>query len=744
MADAKTCPTCGAPLAADAPGGACPKCLLAAGFATGSGGVPGAAARVPTPEELAPHFPGLLIERVLGRGGMGVVYKARHKALDRDVALKVLPAAVADDPAFAERFQREARALAKLQHPNIVLVHDFGQTDGLYWLVMEYVDGTNIRQAMKAGAVGPKEALAIVPQICDALQYAHEHGVVHRDIKPENVLLDRTGRVKVADFGLAKLMQQDVADLSLTGAGQVMGTPHYMAPEQWERPKDVDHRADIYSLGVVFYEMLTGELPVGRFAAPSKRSDVDARIDEIVLKTLEREREARYQRADEVKTAVGRATSADAPPPPQAPEPAAKVHGRWHWDSAEEKARGGRLSRMAVLGALGVPLAILAWAMFYFGAPLDPLRAERAGLIAGLMFLVTWILSIAAWARIHHQRGVLRGTIWAVIGTFLPLVACCAGGPFVLFVSTSVKPPEAPAPQPDGRTSLLSPIDTREQLKDLWEALQREHPNVSSSANFTDAERFYDRASWARIGALAPSERDERTRSGEIGLPLAAAEFLGEPLLDFHGMSIAVDEEMRTATLTVTSDRRVLTATAQHAERGWRFTDDPVQARDVAPRGAAGRRFALSSKLPEVVGATETPRIEALWNRLTADLARRDPSALRAFYLPSDAAALGAMSRDELTAALRGDRSQGGQLGLPYFASLDERVRRLAGFRLSEASVVDVVGGDDGARIVRVSAWAESATSRLHFHLRGRIIGVRGGPAIDWYFEKGHVNRLPR
>src|SRR6185503_9193185 len=167
-------------------------------------------------------------------------------------------------------------------------IHDFGQTDGLFWLVMEYVDGTNIRQAMRAGQIEPKEALAIVPQICDALQYAHEHGVVHRDIKPENVMLDKSGRVKVADFGLAKLMEHGPADASLTVAGQVMGTPHYMAPEQWEKPTTVDHRADIYSLGVVFYEMLTGELPLGRFEPPSHRVAMDVRFDEIVLRTLEK------------------------------------------------------------------------------------------------------------------------------------------------------------------------------------------------------------------------------------------------------------------------------------------------------------------------------------------------------------------------------------------------------------------------------------------------------------------------
>src|SRR5262249_59577066 len=137
--------------------------------------------------------------------------------------------------------------------------------------------------------------------IWEAIQYADEQGVVHRDIKPENILLDRRGHVKIADFGLAKLLGQKAAASALTGSHQVMGTPHYMAPEQMEKPLAVDHRADIYSLGVVFYEMLTGELPLGRFAPPSQRVHVDVRLDEVVFRALEKEPERRYQHARRVK-----------------------------------------------------------------------------------------------------------------------------------------------------------------------------------------------------------------------------------------------------------------------------------------------------------------------------------------------------------------------------------------------------------------------------------------------------------
>jgi serine/threonine protein kinase len=268
------------------------------------------------PAEIARHFPQLEILVELGRGGMGVVYKARQKQLDRIVALKVLPPEAGRDPNFAERFLREARALAKLNHPGIVTVYEFGECGGLFFLIMEFVDGTNLRQLEQSHRLTPAEALAIIPKICDALQYAHEEGVVHRDIKPENILVDKRGRVKIADFGLAKLLGQTAADARLTRSNLMMGTPHYMAPEQMEKPLAVDHRADIYSLGVVFYELLTGELPLGRFQPPSscgRGMQIDVRLDEVVLKTLEKEPERRYQQVSEVKTAVE--TVAQTPPP---------------------------------------------------------------------------------------------------------------------------------------------------------------------------------------------------------------------------------------------------------------------------------------------------------------------------------------------------------------------------------------------------------------------------------------------
>lgn len=314
------CSSCGFNLPTDAPGGLCPRCLLqgdpaVAAESPATSPYPGPGT-VPTPAELQPLFPQLEILELLGQGGMGIVYKARQLSLDRIVAVKILPHEADRDPSFAERFQREAKALARLNHPNIVAVHDFGSAGSYYFFVMEYVEGINLRQAIKAGDLQPAEALRIVPLVCEALQYAHDEGVVHRDIKPENILLDKRGRVKMADFGLAKLLGLDPDGVSLTGTRQVMGTFHYMAPEQVEGTRNVDHRADIYSLGVTFYEMLTGELPLGRFAPPSQKVEVDIRLDEVVLRALATDPEKRYQHASDVKTEVeiiGRSPAAPKP-----------------------------------------------------------------------------------------------------------------------------------------------------------------------------------------------------------------------------------------------------------------------------------------------------------------------------------------------------------------------------------------------------------------------------------------------
>ncbi len=413
------CPECGVSLPADAPEGLCPQCLLkgvigsapqAAKSAPAEGTAPYAGPPAPPVEELAPLFPQLEILGLIGQGGMGAVYKARQPSLDRLVAVKVLPREAAQDPAFAERFGREARALARLGHPNIVAVHDVGKAGEFYYFVMEYVDGVNLRQLLREGMLTPEQALRIVPQICDALQYAHEEGVVHRDIKPENILLDRKGRVKIADFGLAKLLGRDTGSFTLTGSRQVMGTLYYMAPEQVERPAEVDHRADIYSLGVVFYEMLTGQLPVGHFPMPSEKAGTDAYLDEVVLHALEREPAQRYQHASDVKTDVQRGEGRD--------RPTARV--RLAGPSPRERVREPSRALMLV-GVVYSLLALMATFICAYGA----LNREQIitpalalGILPALALMVQGPVIIVGALRM----GQLESYGWAVAGAILALI----------------------------------------------------------------------------------------------------------------------------------------------------------------------------------------------------------------------------------------------------------------------------------------------------------------------------------
>lgn len=467
MAETRHCLSCGVEIRPESPTGLCPRCLLEAGLTSesrlGSGSLATEAADstgfVPPPvAELQAKFPQFELLELLGKGGMGAVYKARQPGLDRLVAIKILPPEVSRDPAFAERFTREARALARLNHPHIVAVYDFGQADGLYYLVMEFVDGVNLRQALAMGHLEPAQTLAIVPQICEALQFAHDEGVVHRDIKPENILVDKRGRVKIADFGLAKLTGHDQPDVHLTGTHQVMGTLRYMAPEQLEGARQVDHRADIYSLGVVFYELLTGELPLGRFAPPSKKVQVDVRLDEVVLRALEKEPALRYQHASEMKTRVDEISSAGG---------VALIAPVGRATDLSPTTDDARLSRFALVGALWAAMfvpGLLAVGVSWFssipqsapslsapasshfhdaplnlaaGLPSLRLIVPAIGMIVspmGLLFIVlvatiglialtapfgTTILGMVAISQIRKSRGKLYGMPLAVFDALL-------------------------------------------------------------------------------------------------------------------------------------------------------------------------------------------------------------------------------------------------------------------------------------------------------------------------------------
>jgi predicted Ser/Thr protein kinase len=420
MDTVKVCQHCGRAIAPETAHGLCPECMMKVGLGSGAPGAPSAKPErfsPPAPEELAPHLPQFEILELLGRGGMGAVYKARQKNLDRLVALKVLAHEVGADPAFADRFAREAQALARLNHPNIVAVHDFGQAGGFYFLVMEFVDGLSLRHLLQAQRLSPREAMAIVPQICEALQYAHDQGIVHRDIKPENLLLDKQGRVKIADFGLAKLLGREPQGLRLTQARDVMGTPQYMAPEQLEKPLEVDHRADIFSLGVVFYEMLTGELPLGRFAPPSRKVEVDVRLDEVVLRALEKEPALRYQQASQIKTEVETiATTGSGTPeaPPVLPSGARA-------EAFAAATAGSAPLRLFAYLALGLGLAGVLVTLLLLS--ITPVRDEMALIFGGVTEALALLFGVLSWReRMGRAVAITIAAILALAGLILAIL----------------------------------------------------------------------------------------------------------------------------------------------------------------------------------------------------------------------------------------------------------------------------------------------------------------------------------
>ncbi|MCX6856839.1 MAG: protein kinase [Verrucomicrobia bacterium] len=418
--------------------GLCPKCLLAqAVMVTEDGALPGAKG-APVLDEVAAAFPELEVIELIGRGGMGVVYKARQKSLNRLVALKLLAPERVQDAEFAERFAKEAQVLATLNHPNIVTVHDFGVAAApssqsgagdapvasrFFFLLMEFVDGVNLRQAMSAGRFTPEQALAIVPPVCEALQYAHEHGIVHRDIKPENLLLDKEGRVKIADFGIAKMLNAAASET----ISQPVGTPRYMAPEQ-TMGVATDHRADIYSLGVVLYELLTGELPGTKLQPPSQRVQIDVRLDEVVLRALNVKPELRWQTAADLKTQL---LSVATPPATHA-----SLSQRFEFVMGLQTEWGKRFARFALVGLLG-----------YLGF-IPGLEIARPLCLFGVFALVS--LAIERWYRLRfgqqgrYPRTLLQRTIMTLlvgVTIFIPIRAWVIH-PFV--VPTASLEPEIP------------------------------------------------------------------------------------------------------------------------------------------------------------------------------------------------------------------------------------------------------------------------------------------------------------
>ncbi len=251
--------------------------------------------QAPAADQLAALFPGYQIHGLIACGGMGAVYHAVQTSLDRAVAIKILPREFGSDPSFRSNFQTEAKSMARLNHPNLIGVYDFGEVDGMLYIIMEYVPGESLHHVSYGGRLTGVDAARVVAAICDGLAHAHEHGVLHRDIKPANILLDAQARPKIGDFGLARPIG------SREGENEVVfGTPHYTAPEVLARPDAVDARADIFSVGVLLHQLLTGHVPEAVQGLPSVIARCDIRFDEIVRKATNPMPEMRYRDAGQM------------------------------------------------------------------------------------------------------------------------------------------------------------------------------------------------------------------------------------------------------------------------------------------------------------------------------------------------------------------------------------------------------------------------------------------------------------
>ncbi|MCW1913300.1 protein kinase [Luteolibacter sp. GHJ8] len=327
----------------------------------------------PSLEMLAALLPAYDFEAFIAQGGMGAVYKARQRSLDRDVAIKILPRELGEDPEFRQSFETEAKAMARLNHPNLIGVYDYGDVDGMPYIVMEFVNGKSLFHSAYQMAVDPIQAVTIVKGICDGLAHAHENGVIHRDIKPANILLNEKVTPKIGDFGLARPAGNST--------GIVMGTPGYVAPEVLHHPDHADRRSDLFALGVVLYELLIGRCPPYDYQPPaSVVCGCDVTLDRICDKAMNRIADLRYQSAEEMSADLDawmrRATNpAAAAAAPAAPKGRIRRVGAMSGGYRPSKAESSSGGMKGLLGlAAVVAVGAIGWSMFSNGQ-----KAQTAG-----------------------------------------------------------------------------------------------------------------------------------------------------------------------------------------------------------------------------------------------------------------------------------------------------------------------------------------------------------------------------
>jgi serine/threonine protein kinase len=348
-----TCPKCGKPQPERLlVGGLCPSCVARS---VQMDFMASTEAAIEEKEPLSMNVQGYEVVELVGGGGMGEVYRAIMVARGKEVAIKVVAGRLTRDPETTARFEAEVAALSQLDHPNVVRVLDHGEMpNGRHFLVMEYVDGCDLRRLLRAQRLEPERAVDIFLKVCAGVRHAHERGLVHRDIKPANILIGLDGTVKVADFGLAKTLVEESFAYGFTQTRDTFGTPYYVAPEVTQKAQAADERTDVYALGVLLYELLTGTVPMGRFTPLSKRTGLDKRLDAIVAAALADNPADRTANVAEMAEAVRNVWS-------------------HHTGMAERKARQQRLRTLAaVLVVLGVGAAAGSWLTTRSAGPAAP------------------------------------------------------------------------------------------------------------------------------------------------------------------------------------------------------------------------------------------------------------------------------------------------------------------------------------------------------------------------------------